>query len=107
MVQLTETQMVVGVVQPVTAKGNPAQVQAGSSVFTSSEPGVVSVEVDQANELKVTVKAQAPGAAQVRWSADADLGDGVRTISAVADFVVVAGMAVGATINFGVPTEQV
>lgn len=104
--QLTETQQVTGTVQPVTRKGSPAQVQTGTSVFNTSDAAVVELVPDPSNELSVTVKAKAPGAAQVQWSADADMGDGVVTITAVADITVVPGQAVGGTIAFGPVTEQ-
>lgn len=104
MTQLSETQFVEGVVEPVTSKGSPAQVQ--TSVFSSSDENVLKVESSEAEPLKVKVIAQKPGAAQVQWKADADLGDGVVEITAVADFTVVAGMAVGANFSFGTPQEQ-
>jgi hypothetical protein len=111
MVQLSETQMVSGTVTPVTKKGNPSKVQAGTSKFTSSDDTilkVVSPDPDDptGSEMSVACTAVAPGAAQCRWTADADEGDGVVEISAVGDFVVVAGQAVGGTINFGTPREQ-
>jgi len=104
MTQLTETQQVSGTVTPVTAKGSPAEVQA--SVFSSSDTSVLEVIQDTVDPLKFVAKAVAPGAAQVQWNADADLGDGVVPISAVGDITVVAGMAVGGTITFGTPEEQ-
>lgn len=104
MTQLTETQQVSGSVTPVTAKGNPAEVE--NSVFSSSDPAVLNVIQDTADPLKFVAKAVAPGAAQVQWKADADLGDGIVEISAVGDITVVAGMAVGGTITFGTPEEQ-
>jgi hypothetical protein len=104
MTQLTTTQQVTGTVVPVDRKGNPAAVEG--STFTSSDPAVIAVEADLADPLKVTVKAVATGAAQVQWKADADLGDEIVEISAVADFVVKASQAVGASFSFGTPTEQ-
>lgn len=103
MTTLTDTQMVSGTIQPLDKKGKPAPVQAGSSVFSSSDSSVITVD---SVDLSVTVKAVAAGTAQVRWSADADLGDGVVTISAAEDFVVTGGQAVSAGFTFGTPTEQ-
>lgn len=102
MLQLTETQQVTGSVQPVTKKGNAAQVQ--NPTFSSSDTAVLTV--DSPDGLSFTAKAVAPGAVQLRWEGDADLGDGVRNITATADIVVVGGEAVSATIVFGTPTEQ-
>lgn len=104
--QLTDTQQVTGTVSFVNKKGNPAPVQDGSVVFASSDPAVLETVVDPASPMTVIVKAKAPGAAQVQCTADADLGDGVKTITLVADFTVVAGEAVGGTISFGTPEEQ-
>lgn len=107
MTTLTDTQKVPGTITPLDKKGNPAKVQAGSSIFTSSDPTVVTVTPDPANELGVTVTAVKAGAAQIRWSGDADLGDGIVTISAAEDVVVTGGQAVSAGFTFGPPVEQV
>lgn len=106
MEQMSETQFKEGTVQPITKKGSPAQVQAGTSVFESTDPAVLKVEVDPTNELKVKCSGVAPGVARCRWSADADMGDGVRTIELFVDFSITAGQAEGGTILFGPPQEQ-
>jgi hypothetical protein len=106
MTTMTATQQVTGTVQPTDKLGNPAPVQAGSSKFTSSDETVLTVVVDPANELSVTVKGKASGSAQVRWAADADLGDGDVEISAAADFTITSAQATGAGFTFGTPTEQ-
>jgi hypothetical protein len=102
MITLTETQFVEGRVEPVTAKGNPAEVQDPS--FTSSSPLVA--EAVSTDGLNVRIVAKAPGSTQIRWRADADLGDGIKEIEAIEDFVVRAGEAVGARFVFGTPQEQ-
>lgn len=106
MTTLTDTQQVSGTLAITDKKGNPSKVQAGSSAFLSTDPNVISVTPDPANELGVTVKAVAAGAATVKWSGDADLGDGVVTIGAAEDFVVTGGQATAAGFSFGTPTEQ-
>jgi hypothetical protein len=107
MTNMSDSQQVSGTIQPIDKKGQPAPVQPGTSVFTSSDEAVVTVTADPANELGVTVKAVAAGSAQVRWAGDADLGDGVVTITAAEDFTISGGQAVGAGFTFGQPTEQV
>ena len=106
MTTMTATQQTTGTVTPVDAKGHPAAVQPGSSGFTSGDVNVLTVTEDPANELKVIVKGVAAGSAQVRWSGDADLGDGVVTISSAEDFVITSARATGASMAFGTPTEQ-
>lgn len=106
MTTMTATQQTTGTVQPTDAKGHPANVQSGSSTFVSSDEAVLTVTEDPTNELKVLVKGVAAGAAQVRWSGDADLGDGVVTISAAEDFVITSAMATGASFGFTPPVEQ-
>jgi hypothetical protein len=106
MVQLKDTQKVTGLLAPVDAKGNTATVQAGSVVVTSSDESVVTVEKDASNELGFTLVAGKPGTAQVDFSADADLGDGVTTIAGFTAVEVQAGDAVGMGASFGEPTAQ-
>lgn len=104
---ISATQQVTGTLQPVDHLGNPAQVQAGSSKFTTSDPAILTAAADATNELMVTVKGKQAGAGQLLWSGDADLGDGVVTISLAVDFTITSAQATGATITFGPPTEQV
>ena len=106
MTQLTDSQFVTGVVTPINKKGNPAPVQAGSVVFSSSDPAVLTAVADAANELSVTVTSVAPGAARLSCTFDADLGDGVQTVELFEDFSVVGGPAIGGTLVFGPPAEQ-
>lgn len=110
---LTDTQQVVVTYGgPVDGKGNPAQVE--SLTFVSSDetsakfvPGVPDatgvVGPDPANDGKIrgTVVSVAAGVCQVWITADADLGDGVKTIDGEkVDVQVTTQEAVG----FGAPT---
>lgn len=106
MTPMTETQQVTGTVQFVTKKGNPAEVQAGSVKWTATDPTVVDLVVDPVDEKTVTVKGKAAGSTRVDVTADADLGDGVESITLSEDFSITAGRAVGGTIVFGTPVEQ-
>jgi hypothetical protein len=86
-------------------KGNPTSVEAGTVVFASSDPAIL--EVTDNGDGTAKVKAVGPvGTAQVQVSADADLGEGVKTVTGVADVEVVAGEAAVINISFGAPTTQ-
>lgn len=88
---------------PVDKKGQPAPVQAGSIVFTSSDVTVATATADATNPYKCLIVAVGNGTCNVNISADADLGDGVNTIHGVQlDVTVTGGMAVG----FGDPTVE-
>ncbi len=75
--------------------GNPAVVD-GPTTWTSSDPAIASVSDDGTT---VTIVCHAVGACQIKSSADADLGSGVRELISTADLTVVAKEAVAATIN--------
>lgn len=110
-IQLTDTQFVEGTLQITNKKGNPAQVEPGSEKFNTTDPSVVATfEVVDASkgQYKLKVAAAAAGAAHTTFDADADLGDGVQSISIfIEDFSVVSGPATGGTVSFGPPQEQV
>lgn len=73
------------------SKGNPATVQAPS--WASSDETILSVTAS-ADGMSATVGAVGPlGTAQVQFSCDADLGEGVRTLTGSADVEVLAGEA--------------
>lgn len=105
-VSITTTQLVTGTLQPVDSKGNPAPVQPGSVTFSSSDENVFRVEVDAANEATLKVVAVGPGTAQLNYSADANLGEGVKTIEGFTAVEVLPAEAVGFGITFGTPEEQ-
>jgi hypothetical protein len=110
---LTDTQQVVATYGgPVDAKGNVAAVE--SLTFQSSDPATATfvagvpdssgnIVPDTANDGKIrgTIVAKAAGVCRVNITADADLGDGVKTIDGeMIDVQVTGGEAVG----FGAPT---
>lgn len=107
LLSLRSTQYAVsGELQAVDRLGNPAPVQAGSVVFASSDESVFRAE-QQDNELQVKVVAVGPGVAQLNYSADADLGDGVVTIEGFTGVEVLPAQAVGFSgLTFGEPQEQ-
>jgi hypothetical protein len=105
MLILTNTQEVDLAIKPVDAKGNPAQVD-GKPAWLSTDATKVTV-VPSADGLSCVVKAANNGSAQVKVTADADLGTGVRTLTGLLDVQVVSGGAVSIGIVTGTPREQV
>jgi hypothetical protein len=88
------------------AKGNPAEVH--DPVWESSEPGTIEVVVDPTDPLAATVRAVGPvdEASLVKFTGDADTGEGVKPIIALLDVVVTAGQATIVEIVPGTPVEQ-
>lgn len=100
-IQDTQTPFTVEFGKPVDAKGNETSVQDGSVAWNSSDETVATVSADADNPLKATVTPTGKtGTATIEISVDADLGEGVTTITGSADITVIAGNAVG----FGEPT---
>jgi hypothetical protein len=91
---------------PVDRKGNPAQVEAGTVVFSVADTAIAEVQVDPTNELRGVIITKTTGVTQLNYSADADLGAGVTTISGFDAIEVKAEQAVGFGITFG-PSEDI
>ncbi len=104
MLELIDTQDCAVSVAAVDKKGKPATVQ--SPVWASTDATVATVTQDAVDPLKAAISAQAPGVAQITCTADADLGDGVTSITANLDLSVIGGQATGFVITPGTPTEQ-
>lgn len=105
-VSLSEVQFVEGQVSPVNRLGGPAKVEAGTVEYLSSDPSVASVEEDPSDETKFKIVAHAPGVCQVDISADADLGEGVSTVSGFVAVEVLPEAATGFGVTFGAPQDQ-
>lgn len=101
---LTATQKVRATLTIVDSKGNPARVD-GAPQWASSDPNVASVE-PSADGLSADIVAGQTGTAQITVTADADLGTGVRNITAFGDIEVVGGEAAALRVTFGTPSEQ-
>lgn len=89
----------------------PAQVQAGSVVAASSDETVVTVAADAANENAGSIMAVAEGGpARVTFTADADLGAGVVTITGVTEDITItqdpATLAQTFRITLGAPVAK-
>lgn len=91
-------------VTPTNRRGQPAKVQEGSVEYSSPDPSVV-VEEDPTDETKFKVTTSADEITEsktvdVSVSADADLGDGIKTITGVLTVVIEPEGAEG----FGITT---
>lgn len=107
MVIIKDNKKVTGTLSSIKdAKGADAQVEAGSVKVTSSDEGVITVQQNAENEKEYTVSAVAPGTAKVIVSADADLGEGVTTITKEDEFTVTAGDAVEMGTTYSEPVDQ-
>jgi hypothetical protein len=105
MLILTDTQQVPLAVAFLNKAGNPAPVD-GAPVWSSSDETVLTV-TPAADGLSAVAKATGKlGTAQVSVTADADRGEGVRSISGVLDVTVQPSDAVSASISAGAPEEQ-
>ena len=86
-------------VQWVDAAGNPARVD-GDTSWATSDAATLTVTPNAADSTSAAVQAVGPiGPAQLQATADADIGAGVQTITAVLDVVVIAGQASAGTIT--------
>lgn len=103
---LTDSQKARLKIQPKTKAGNPATVD-GVVVWTSSDPTIAQVvaDPDDATGQTAWVSAVGLGTAQIQAVADADLGPGLRNITAVVDIEVKAGEAVNVGIVAEAPVE--
>ncbi len=102
-VQIRDNQKFTASLAPVDSKGSPAQIQPGSAVWTG--PAFLGLTPSD-DGLSCVVVANGIGTGDVTASADADLGDGVTTISGVLNVEVTPGEAVQLGIVAGDPTDQ-
>lgn len=102
--QITDSQQFLATIRPKTAAGKPAQVQAGSVLWTG--PSFLAI-TPAADGLTAIVVAMGVGSDVISVSADADLGDGVVTISGMLNVVVTPSQAVSLGIDAGDVQEQV
>lgn len=83
----------------VDAENNPAAVD-GPVVWASADTSLATVTVDAADNTIVTVTPVGPvGQVQITATADADLGQGVRSLITTCDIQLAAGEAVAGTIQ--------
>jgi hypothetical protein len=85
--------------------GNPAPVE-GVPAWTNSNESVLSMVV-AADGLSAVVSAVGvPGSGQISVQADADLGEGVTTITGTLDIEVTPGDAINVVLNTGAVRER-
>ncbi len=106
MADIKNNQFVEGTLVVKDAKGDNAEIEAGSVNATSSDENVFTVEKDPENEKKIKVVGQRAGAAILTISADADLGEGVKTIETQVAINVLSSEATGFSVEFGEAQEQ-
>lgn len=99
---LTDEQKVKLSVSFLTKAGNAAKVD-GAPVWSSSNDTVISLVVAEDGLSADAVTVGPLGSAQVSVSADADLGEGVRSIVGTLDLEVVAAEAATVGIAAGAP----
>jgi hypothetical protein len=101
---LTAVQQVKVSVSAVDAKGNPAEVE--DVAFSSSDESVLTVTAEADDPTQGLAVAVAIGTAQVKVTADADIGEGVKTLTGLLDVEVVAAEAVSLSVAAGTPEDQ-
>jgi hypothetical protein len=102
---LTDIQKVTLSISPKSAAGNPAPVD-GVPSWSVSDASVASIVVSENGLSAEVVTTGALGTVQVVVDADADLGEGVETITGVLDIEVKASAAVTLDIGAGVPESK-
>lgn len=106
--QLTADQFVVGHIDAASIKdkyGNPAAVQ-GDWTWSSSDESIVTVDGPSPG-TDVTITTAGPdGVATVSGVADADLGEGVVSITAIVSVNVVSGMASTVEVSLDTPQDK-
>lgn len=103
--RLTTEQFSVLAIGILTALGRPAPID-GAPTWASSDETVATVIPDPVDPTKAKLTAVGPGVAQISVSVDADLGEGVRTITATGAVEVVLAEAQTLELQFGPPQLQ-
>jgi len=86
--------------------GAPVKVD-GPTTWASSDPSTLQVTVATGNPQIANLYAPGPvGKAQIQATADADLGEGVKTVTSTIEVEVIAGEAVGGEITFSQGVSQ-
>lgn len=86
--------------------GNVVKVD-GPTKWESSNPSVLQVTVASGNPQIANLFAPGPvGTVQINATADADLGEGVKAVTATIDVQVISGEAVGGEITFSQSPAQ-
>lgn len=102
--ELGDSQTTVARISPKNKAGNAAAVESGSTNFSADPAG--SVEITKIDDNSASIKSLGVlGDVTVSVSADADIGDGVQTISDSGVLTVIAGPASNLGLAFDEPTD--
>ncbi len=101
--EITDSQQFTVTLKPLNKRGGVAAVEPGSVVW--APPSFVTLTPSE-DGLSATILAAGIGSDVVSVSADADLGEGVVTISGSFPIEVIASQAISLGFVFGQPTEQ-
>lgn len=105
-ITLTNEQKIKATLSPKTATGRPAQVDPNNKPSWSVISGDVVVEPSDDGLSATIISPDAPGDSQILVEADADLGDGVETISDMIKVSVVGARAANLGLTLGTPEPK-
>ena len=104
-ITITNEQKIQVTLTPVTATNNPAQLDGGATFEVISGTATVAMIAD--NPLSAfLVSGDLPGDSEILVSADADLGDGVETISDIIKLTVAGAKAASLGLTVGAPVAK-
>lgn len=96
--------------KPINSDGEEAPIEEGTLKRVITDEGIFTIEQDDQlpdDPEALMIVPHAEGTTDVEWTADADIGDGVETISLKLTGTILAGGAVGfAPIQFGTPRKK-
>ena len=104
-ITITNEQKIQVTLTPVTATNKPAQLDGGATFEVIS--GTATVAMIEGNPLSAfLVSGDLPGDSEIMVSADADLGDGVETISDIIKLTVAGAKAASLGLTVGAPVAK-
>lgn len=101
LITITNEQKIPVTLAPLTAAGNPATVDGAPQWSVTSGDATLEVSADGMSAMLISGEANVNS--QITVSADADLGEGVSTITDTIDLAVVAAAASQLGLNVGTP----
>lgn len=104
-ITLTNEQKVRATVTPKTAVGNPAPIDGKPGVTVISGNATIANISEDGRSFDI-VSPDEPGDSQVLVEADADLGEGVETISDVIKVTVIGARAANLGLSLGTPEPK-
>ncbi|MFO1351898.1 MAG: hypothetical protein U1F68_14990 [Gammaproteobacteria bacterium] len=99
---ITDSQKVSAAISYQDARGNAARVD-GVPAWATDRADLVALTPSEDGLSCEIAAVGALGTAQITVTADADLGEGVRTLTALGSIEVIGGEAVAGVISFGEP----